>query len=176
MKLCKKCLKCQDSKCLLFNVDLSVSKSGDLIQASQCRGRVLPKKTIGNKPKTISKAKRLSKLKKELDTLWSLAVRHRDNKCVMCGATENLQAHHWIRTKAQGNTTRWDIRNGASLCYCCHIHKIHSNPSIDNINKLRAGMSFISDEVIQELLCKNEVVKFTEDDLIKIKESLKKGA
>ena len=40
------------------------------------------------------------KLKDELDRYWSLYIRKRDNKCILCGGYEGeigrLQAHHWI--------------------------------------------------------------------------------
>lgn len=65
--------------------------------------------------------------KKNLDSLWSRIVRSRDKKCVVCGSRENLQAHHCIVRKAQGNKTRWEPDNGITLCYVCHMFKLHGN-------------------------------------------------
>ena len=83
----------------------------------------------------------LPKLIKKLDALWSLRVRERDNKCILCGGYVNdikhLQAHHWIVTRNQSSKYRWDLRNGVSLCYGCHIHQVHSNPSVELINRLK---------------------------------------
>jgi hypothetical protein len=83
----------------------------------------------------------LPKLIKKLDELWSLKIRQRDNKCILCGGYVNdikhLQAHHWIVTRNQSSKYRWDLRNGVSLCYGCHIHQVHSNPSVELINRLK---------------------------------------
>ena len=64
------------------------------------------------------------KLIKKLDTLWSIAVRTRYPKCVVCGK-EPTQAHHCITRKAQSMGVRWIVKNGVGLCYPCHIHKLH---------------------------------------------------
>lgn len=57
---------------------------------------------------------------------WSLDVRARDgHKCVECGATERLHAHHikeWRRNKA----ARYQLSNGVTLCVVCHQRK-HRN-------------------------------------------------
>ena len=81
-----------------------------------------------------------AKLIKKLDELWSKKVRERDNKCILCGKyigqPEKLQAHHWIITRARSLKYRWDLRNGVSLCYGCHICQVHHNPSVDLMNRL----------------------------------------
>lgn len=83
----------------------------------------------------------LPKLRDKLDALWSKRVRERDNRCILCGGHINnikeLQAHHWILTKNQSSKYRWDIRNGVSLCYGCHIHQVHAHPSVELINRLK---------------------------------------
>lgn len=81
------------------------------------------------------------KYKSELDSAWSIAVRKRDcHKCVMCGADKSLSAHHWILTKAQGNASRWEIDNGVTVCYACHMFKIHQ------------GSWFYSDALYKKML------------------------
>lgn len=68
-----------------------------------------------------------STYQKKLDALWSECVRKRDKFCQVCGKTENLQAHHWLVRKARSLQTRWDVRNGITLCYSCHICKLHGH-------------------------------------------------
>lgn len=62
-------------------------------------------------------------LKKRADKLWSEIVRKRDGKCMKCGRTTNLQAHHIFSRKF--NNTRWNIDNGITLCYGCHLFWAH---------------------------------------------------
>jgi len=59
------------------------------------------------------------KLEKELDRLWSLAIKERDgHKCVRCGSTGPLNSHH-INHKHK-LATRWDLNNGLCLCIPHH--------------------------------------------------------
>src|SRR3990167_4286868 len=52
------------------------------------------------------------------DKLWSRLVRERDGKCLHCGRTEFLDAHHFIgRSK---KSCRLILENGVSLCKSCH--------------------------------------------------------
>ena len=82
------------------------------------------------KKRAKAKVKSVSQLRKEADKLASEVVRLRDKRCLMCGATEGLQAHHFIVTKGASTKHRWDLRNLISLCYPCHIHKVHSTASL----------------------------------------------
>jgi len=50
---------------------------------------------------------------------WVLAVILRDKKCVRCGATENLQAHH-VKTWKSHPDLRYEVSNGVALCPLCH--------------------------------------------------------
>ena len=75
----------------------------------------------------------IPKLKKQLDALWSKRVRERDGKCMMCSSTEKLQAHHYIKCKSRSLKYRWDIRNGITLCFTCHLYKVHSESSFERI-------------------------------------------
>jgi len=55
------------------------------------------------------------RLRDMADQLWSLAVREDWNhKCAVCGFTERLEAHHLI--PRQWFSTRYDLRNGITLC------------------------------------------------------------
>lgn len=50
---------------------------------------------------------------------WALAVLKRDKRCVRCGATNRLQAHHIKHWKAFPEH-RHDVDNGVTLCVYCH--------------------------------------------------------
>jgi len=68
-----------------------------------------------------------------LDSLWSKAVKKRDNnRCALCGSSYMLEAHHVQIRKHK--TTRWNIDNGIALCYKCH-GKCHSVEIYDKIRK-----------------------------------------
>lgn len=60
-------------------------------------------------------------------TEWSAAVKARDMKCVSCGETKNLVAHH-IVPKATDPSKKLDINNGETLCTECHIKHHKANP------------------------------------------------
>ena len=50
---------------------------------------------------------------------WAFKVKERDgNKCVICGKTKNLNAHHLIPWEIE--KYRFDIDNGISLCPSHH--------------------------------------------------------
>ena len=51
--------------------------------------------------------------------LWSAAVKARDGRCLDCGATDDLHAHH-IEPKAKRPDLMLDVSNGKTLCYRCH--------------------------------------------------------
>ena len=120
----------------------------------------------------------IPKLVKKLDALWSLRVRERDNRCMLCGGyvgeINRLQAHHWIITRAQSSKYRWDLRNGVSLCYGCHIHQVHSNPSVELIERLKRNCvlsRIATEEEIEEIISrKHEVFKI---DRIFVDEKIK---
>lgn len=70
----------------------------------------------------------IAKLKRYADKLWSKAIRKRDKECLCCKKPYyevTLAAHHWFAQKARSLRLRWDLRNGASLCYFCHMVLVH---------------------------------------------------
>ena len=99
-------------------------------------------KAKSTKKKAKAKVKSISQLRKEADKLVSEVVRLRDKRCLLCGTTENLQAHHFIVTKGASTKHRWDLRNLISLCYPCHIHKVHSTASLKWIGLLKKSAIF----------------------------------
>lgn len=85
------------------------------------------KKKKVKKVKKVNKAKLIKKLKKQNFELWSQCVRLRDKKCIICGSTETLQAHHCLVRAALSLRTRFIPENGVTLCYRCHLIEIHKN-------------------------------------------------
>ena len=80
-----------------------------------------------SKRKTKNKVVLLRRAKKLADSLWSTYIRRRDGKCLLCSSKDKLQAHHCLIRKALSNHTRWNINNGVTLCYRCHLIEIHGN-------------------------------------------------
>lgn len=96
----------------------------------------------------------LKKLIKKADSLWSKCVRTRDGQCILCGSKSSLQAHHFIVTRNQSNKYKYDLRNGVTLCYGCHIHGVHKNPSVyllDRLKTLCIAHGIASQEDINEI-------------------------
>lgn len=65
------------------------------------------------------------------DKIWAEEVKELDNhKCVICGVSERLNAHHII--PRQIKKFRWDKTNGISLCPKHHRFSFelsaHQNP------------------------------------------------
>ena len=55
---------------------------------------------------------------------WAKNVKKRDGyRCFICGATENLHAHHLISV-ARDESLKYEISNGLTVCESCHL-KIH---------------------------------------------------
>lgn len=80
--------------------------------------------------KAMPKARRMKILRRKCLEAWSLCVRARDgNRCQICGATNNLQAHHVV-SKKQNSALIYSVTNGICLCakhhkydYVCSPHK-----------------------------------------------------
>jgi prophage antirepressor-like protein len=61
----------------------------------------------------------------EVQSAWREAVLDRDgHKCVICGSTELLEAHH-IKSKAEFPELACKVENGETLCRKCH-NKVHN--------------------------------------------------
>jgi predicted restriction endonuclease len=65
------------------------------------------------------------------DKNWAKSVKERDGfKCVICGDTERLNAHHLI--VRENHETKYDVENGLSLCPKHHFFSrkvsAHNNP------------------------------------------------
>ncbi len=53
------------------------------------------------------------------ERLWAEAIKKRDKKCISCGSTEKLHAHH-IKTWSDEPELRYATFNGVTLCKQCH--------------------------------------------------------
>ena len=95
---------------------------------------------------------RMKRVKAQLAVLWSIAVRRRDGKCVMCGKTDGLQAHHWLFHKSHSMALAFNVANGATLCYVDHIIKIHQRADGEHIMRLMEIMTQrVGSAVIEQL-------------------------
>ena len=67
----------------------------------------------------------LKSLKKYCKEAWAELVKERDGyKCVLCGSTAYINAHHIITTKCV--LTRYEVDCGITLCSGCHNFRITS--------------------------------------------------
>ena len=111
----------------------------------------------------MKKASNMKRLTKKADALWSQCVRLRDKECVLCHNKTSLQAHHWILTRNQSKKYKYDLRNGVTLCYGCHIHGVHKNPSVyllDHLKDVCMARGIATIEDINEIKAnKNEICK-----------------
>lgn len=59
---------------------------------------------------------------------WRNEVIKRDQKCMHCGSTEKLEAHH-IKPYARYPNLRYEVDNGMTLCKSCHKehHRIYGS-------------------------------------------------
>lgn len=53
---------------------------------------------------------------------WSKAVVQRDGKCVDCGTSDPLHAHH-VKPKSLHPELRFDLSNGVAVCPTCHVKR-----------------------------------------------------
>jgi hypothetical protein len=91
-------------------------------------GEVVEVEVIDKPVKVRGKRKKSDRTKRIelLDTLFSEAIRLRDDfTCQKCGhQNKSAQtAHIWTRNNY---STRWDMENALCLCYMCHIRGFHS--------------------------------------------------
>lgn len=119
--------------------------------------------------------KKIKALKNKCDKLWSEAIRTRDGECILCGKKDGLAAHHWIHSKAQGNLHRWDVKNGVTLCFACHIYKVHSYASADILEQLKAAAfarGIVTPEEMEAISNNHQIAKFGVEDMERIKDYL----
>lgn len=136
------------------------------------------------KPKSVSKTSKVKKVKaikipsrkrlvSELDTLNSAnCCIGQNGVCMMCGKA-GTQAHHFFGKKAHGSV-RWEQDNMMWLCFYCHIIRIHRGGEAEEArDKL---IEKIGKERFDKLKGKaHQVVKYSIQDLMSLRERLSKG-
>lgn len=132
-----------------------------------------PDKFAGFAFPAVKKARRgedKTRLKKELDDLFSEYIRRRDGRCQFClkvNDYKKLSAHHiWSRTSMAG---RWAPANGLALCFSCHRNIAHQKYEVFR----RWLIGRVGEEAFEKLmiLCESKV-KFRSADLQLIKKDL----
>lgn len=92
------------------------------------KGYKRPKQCTKKQDSTVKKKQDSDAwLNKQLDKLWSEAVRKR-GYCEMCLRRPPevvLHAHHIYSRRHY--ITRWDLNNGVCLCNGCHLYKAHKD-------------------------------------------------
>ena len=122
--------------------------------------------------KTSDKIKRL---KKKCDELWSKAVRTRDGRCLLCGKIDGLAAHHYIHTKGSSLHHRFNVKNGITLCYSCHILKVHTKATVailEEVKKAAITYGVATAKEIEEISNDHSLAKLGVEDLEGIKKYL----
>jgi len=79
----------------------------------------------------VNKLKEARKELKKKDKEWAIAIKKKfNNKCIVCGKKERLNAHHIIPREIK--ESRHDLRNGIALCPKHHRFSFelsaHQNP------------------------------------------------
>ena len=80
--------------------------------------------TIKAKSYTLKKSP-IKKVSKKSARLWEaarkLCLERYENKCFLCGATDNLEVHHILLRSARPDV-KYDQSNLVTLCSKCHNH------------------------------------------------------
>lgn len=83
------------------------------------------KKITKKKQRSMARTEKRKKLSE-----WSQKVRNRDERCVVCGRTDHLNAHH-ILPKENYKEFMYEVLNGVTLCPVHHKfgkYSAHKNP------------------------------------------------
>ncbi len=99
----------------------------------------------------------------QLDIQTSRTVRGRDQRCVTCGTTRNLQCSHFYSRRYL--TIRFDLRNCNAMCGACNkrhnedpssylnfMHAHYGAELVADLLRLKMSLKKISDEELQEKL------------------------
>ena len=113
-------------------------------------------------------------IKEACHKAWSLAVRERDKRCVWCASKKKLQAHHIVAVSLSNAYGRYDLLNGMTLCFRCHIHRLKNE--VDDYIAVRD--SFLAEKglIYQQLReWYRPIVKLKIDDYEYLLDKLKGG-
>jgi hypothetical protein len=69
---------------------------------------------------------------------WRNSILNRDKKCLICGSSSTLVAHHILEACSYIDLI-YDINNGATLCQSCHI-EVHRKDSTAFIKSLQEAI------------------------------------
>jgi hypothetical protein len=112
---------------------------------------------------------------KQLDNLWSEAVKKRAKfRCEKCGKTTTLNSHHIF--SRSNKRVRFDIDNGVCVCVAHHIFGLfsaHKSPIefVEWLKKVRGKEWY--ERIRNKANITLDYKKLTNDDIDKIKEQLK---
>lgn len=105
----------------------------------------------------------IPRIKKALYADWALRVKKRDGfKCLLCGATENLTAHHWYVCDHHAHAARYCVDNGATLCYACHIRGVHQRADWASVRLIADATRLTKDFDERRILLARETELTTE--------------
>lgn len=120
----------------------------------------------------MTRAEKIKRIKKQCDELWSKCVRVRDGACILCGKHEGLAAHHWIHSRARSLAHRHDVRNGVTLCFACHIYKVHTDATaatMEELTKAALNRGIVTENELKEIENDNSLAKYSLEDYEHIK-------
>ena len=80
--------------------------------------RPCPKTRRIKKVKIKSSKQTRKELTKKIDIAFSIYIRKRDKRCVICGTAENLTCGHLITLCR--TATRWNVNNAFGQCRTCN--------------------------------------------------------
>ncbi len=110
--------------------------------------------------KIKSSQKNRSAWRKATLVLWGKLIRDRDKYCQWCRGSNRITAHHIIaRGITPGNKLAWfDLNNGVTLCYRCHIHRLKAMPDEYIIFRddwmLKRGLNYQKMRIKYNTICK----------------------
>lgn len=107
-------------------------------------------------------------MKKKCDELWSQAVRLRDGRCLLCGKTDGLNAHHYIVSRARSLAHRHNVKNGIALCFACHIYKVHTDATthmLEQVKRAAIHNGVATEEEIEAIANDRSLTQLTLEDL-----------
>lgn len=124
------------------------------------------------------KLKPLNKVLKETQELVNKSIRERDGKCLRCGKTEHLQAHHFCIRQGSSSLFRFDHRNIITLDVGCHLFWYHKDNDLMKSLELKhiaIKNGICTEEDIEEMISRrHETKKWNRGELEEIKENVKK--
>jgi hypothetical protein len=122
------------------------------------------------------KLKPLNKVLKETQVLFNKSIRERDGKCLRCGKTEHLQAHHHCIRQGSSSLHRFDPRNCMTLCVGCHLYWYHKDGDLMKSLELKhiaIKNGICTEQDIEEMISnRHEIKRWSRVDLEELKESL----